>query len=59
MENNRGVAYVEPGKVELRAIDFPVLALGDRRCNHGVVLRVVSTNICGATSSWATSAEVV
>ncbi len=48
MENNRGVAYIEPGKVELRAIDYPPLALGERRCDHGVVLRVVSTNICGS-----------
>ncbi len=42
------MAYIEPGKVELRAIDFPVLALGGRRCDHGVVLKVVSTNICGS-----------
>jgi glutathione-independent formaldehyde dehydrogenase len=48
VENNRGVAYIEPGKVELRAIDYPPLALGERRCDHGVVLRVVSTNICGS-----------
>jgi glutathione-independent formaldehyde dehydrogenase len=38
METNKGVAYIGPGQVELQAIDFPVLALGDRRCDHGVVL---------------------
>ena len=48
MDNNRGVAYVGPGEVELRAIDFPKLALGDRRCDHGVILKVVTTNICGS-----------
>jgi glutathione-independent formaldehyde dehydrogenase len=48
VESNLGVAYVGPGSVELQAIDFPVLALGQRRCDHGVILRVVSTNICGS-----------
>lgn len=37
-----------PGKVELHAIDFPKLALGSRKCDHGVILKVVSTNICGS-----------
>ena len=37
-----------PGKVEVQPIDFPVLALGNRKCNHGVILRVVTTNICGS-----------
>jgi glutathione-independent formaldehyde dehydrogenase len=45
---NRGVAYVSPGKVELQSIDFPKLALGSRKCEHGVILKVVSTNICGS-----------
>ncbi len=48
MGSNQGVAYISPGQVELQSIDFPVLALGDRRCDHGVILRVVSTNICGS-----------
>jgi glutathione-independent formaldehyde dehydrogenase len=48
MESNQGVAYIGPGKVELQTIDFPVLALGSRRCEHGVILKVVSTNICGS-----------
>ena len=48
MESNQGVAYIGPGEVELQTIDFPVLALGSRRCEHGVILKVVSTNICGS-----------
>ena len=48
MASNRGVAYIEPGKVEVQSIDFPKLALGDRKCEHGVILKIVSTNICGS-----------
>src|SRR3979490_2746216 len=48
MASNRGVVYRGPGKVEVRSIDYPVLALGQRKCNHGVILKVVSTNICGS-----------
>jgi glutathione-independent formaldehyde dehydrogenase len=48
MASNRGVAYVGPGKVEIHSIDFPKLALGSRKCEHGVILKIVSTNICGS-----------
>lgn len=48
MADNRGVAYIKPGVVEVHNIDFPKLALGKRKCNHGVILKVVSTNICGS-----------
>ena len=48
MASNRGVAYIEPGVVEVQSIDFPELALGDRKCDHGVILKIVSTNICGS-----------
>jgi glutathione-independent formaldehyde dehydrogenase len=48
MANNRGVAYMGPGVVEVQNIDFPKLALGNRKCEHGVILKVVSTNICGS-----------
>ncbi len=37
-----------PGTVEVQTIDFPKLALGNRRCEHGVLLKIVSTNICGS-----------
>ena len=48
MPGNRGLAYVKPGVVEIQTIDFPKLALGDRKCDHGVILKIVSTNICGS-----------
>jgi glutathione-independent formaldehyde dehydrogenase len=58
MSGNRAVAYVGPGKVEIQTIDYPKLELQDgpgvnpanvgRKCPHGVILRVVSTNICGS-----------
>lgn len=48
MASNRGVAYIKPGVVEVQSIDFPTLAIGSRKCNHGVILKIVSTNICGS-----------
>ncbi len=58
MADNRGVAYIERGKVEVQNIDFPELELKDgpgvhpdnvgRKTPHGAILRIVSTNICGS-----------
>ena len=48
MASNRGVEYMGTGKVEVHSIDFPKLELGNRKCEHGVILKVVSTNICGS-----------
>src|SRR6202035_1509036 len=48
MAINRGVVYAGPGKVEVQSIDFPKLALGSRKCEHGVILKLVATNICGS-----------
>jgi len=58
MAGNKAVAYVGPGQVEVKTIDYPELELKDgpgvnpknvgRKCEHGVILRVVSTNICGS-----------
>src|SRR3954469_7911063 len=48
MASNRGVAYMGPGTVEVQSIDFPKLAIGNRKCEHGVILKIVSTNICGS-----------
>ncbi len=48
MCQNRGVAYIEPGVVEVQSIEYPKLALGNRKCHHGVILQIVSTNICGS-----------
>ena len=48
MASNRGLAFIRPGVVEIQSIDYPKLALGDRKCDHGVILKIVSTNICGS-----------
>jgi glutathione-independent formaldehyde dehydrogenase len=56
MPTNRGVAYIEPGKVEVRSIDYPKLKMpasedkpfGGKDAPHGVILKIVSTNICGS-----------
>src|SRR6202167_6205046 len=48
MASNRGVAYIKPGVVEIQSIDFPKLELGARKCEHGVILKILSTNICGS-----------
>ena len=45
---NRGVVYKGPGKVDVESIPYPELALGNRKCDHGVILKVVTTNICGS-----------
>jgi glutathione-independent formaldehyde dehydrogenase len=48
MASNRGVVYMGPGVVEIQSIDFPELAIGSRKCEHGAILKIVSTNICGS-----------
>ena len=48
MASNRGVAYMGTGKVEIQTIDYPGLTLGPRKCNHGVIVKIVATNICGS-----------
>jgi len=48
MASNRGVAYMGTGRVEVQSIDFPKLELGNRKCEHGVLLKIISTNICGS-----------
>lgn len=45
---NRGVVYTGPGEVEVHSIAFPELSLGKRQCQHGVILKVLTTNICGS-----------
>jgi glutathione-independent formaldehyde dehydrogenase len=39
---------MKPGEVQVQEIEYPKLALGDRKCKHGVILKIVSTNICGS-----------
>lgn len=50
MTGNKCVVYVGKGKVEVHTIDYPKLELPEqhRKCEHGVILRIVATNICGS-----------
>ncbi|OZT78154.1 formaldehyde dehydrogenase, glutathione-independent [Salinicoccus roseus] len=58
MAGNRGVVYTGAGNVEVRDIDYPDLVLREgpgvpkenvgRKCEHGVILKVITTNICGS-----------
>jgi glutathione-independent formaldehyde dehydrogenase len=50
MASNRGVVYLQPGKVQVQSIDFPKLAdpTSGRKIEHGVILKIISTNICGS-----------
>ncbi|MCC9203868.1 formaldehyde dehydrogenase, glutathione-independent [Arthrobacter sp. zg-Y769] len=58
MSSNRGIAYLEPGVVEVQDIDYPSFELKDgpgvnpanigRQLPHGAILKVVTTNICGS-----------
>ena len=58
MTGNRAVAYKSPGHVEVIDIDYPTFELKDgpgvnpanvgRKVPHGVILRTVTTNICGS-----------
>jgi glutathione-independent formaldehyde dehydrogenase len=58
MADNRGVAYMGTGKVEVHNIDFPTFELQDgpgvnpanvgRKLPHAAILRCVATNICGS-----------
>ena len=49
MADNRGVVYLGNGQVEVQSIPFPKMQNPQgKQINHGVILRVVSTNICGS-----------
>src|SRR5687768_10585196 len=58
MSENRGVAFMGPGEVEVQDIDFPTFELKDgpgvnpanvgRPLPHAAILKIVSTNICGS-----------
>ncbi len=54
MAGNRCVVYIEPGKVSVETIEYPKLELPqgvpgrNRKCEHGVILKTVATNICGS-----------
>ncbi|TYC97892.1 formaldehyde dehydrogenase, glutathione-independent [Arthrobacter echini] len=58
MSGNRAVAYKGTGKVEVIDTDYPTFELKDgpgvnpanvgRQVHHGVILKTVTTNICGS-----------
>jgi glutathione-independent formaldehyde dehydrogenase len=49
MANNRGVVYLGPGRVEVQSIDYPKMQNPQGKpIEHGVILKVLSTNICGS-----------
>ncbi|HMJ32790.1 MAG TPA: formaldehyde dehydrogenase, glutathione-independent [Baekduia sp.] len=57
-DKNRGVVYLGPGTVEVQDIPYPEFELKEgpgvppenvgRKLDHGAVVRIVSTNICGS-----------
>ena len=49
MASNHGVVYLGPNKVEVQTIDYPKMQNPQGKAiEHGVILRIVSTNICGS-----------
>jgi glutathione-independent formaldehyde dehydrogenase len=49
MSRNRGVVYLGPNRVEVQDIPDPRLEAPDgRKIGHAVILKVISTNICGS-----------
>lgn len=49
MAENRGVVYLGQHKVEVQSIDFPKMQNpAGKKITHGVILKVVATNICGS-----------
>jgi glutathione-independent formaldehyde dehydrogenase len=50
MPTNRGVAYIKQGQVEVQSIDFPKMVdpTTNKQIDHGVILKIVCTNICGS-----------
>ncbi|ADV83490.1 formaldehyde dehydrogenase, glutathione-independent [Terriglobus saanensis] len=49
MAENRGVVFLGQNKVEVQSIDFPKMQNpAGKKVGHGVILKVVSTNICGS-----------
>ena len=50
-DTNKGVVYTGPGMVEVQDLDYPKLELPEqngRQLQHGAILKVVATNICGS-----------
>ena len=57
-KGNKGVVYMGPGRVEVRATDYPEFKLKDgpgvpppnagRKIPHGAIVKAIATNICGS-----------
>jgi threonine dehydrogenase-like Zn-dependent dehydrogenase len=51
MAQNSGVVYLGQNKVEVQSIDFPTMKNpAGKDIKHGVILKVVSTNICDSAT---------
>jgi glutathione-independent formaldehyde dehydrogenase len=49
MAGNHGVVYLGPNHVEVQSIDYPKFVNpAGKKIEHAVILKVVSTNICGS-----------
>ena len=49
MAENRGVLFLGQNKVEVQSIDYPKMENpAGKKIGHAVILKVVSTNICGS-----------
>ncbi|HEX6770548.1 MAG TPA: formaldehyde dehydrogenase, glutathione-independent [Acidobacteriaceae bacterium] len=49
MAANHGIVYLGPNKVEVQSIDYPKMQNPQGKpIEHGAILRIVSTNICGS-----------
>jgi glutathione-independent formaldehyde dehydrogenase len=49
MAMNQGVVFLGQNKVEVQSIDFPKMQNpAGKEIHHGVILKVISTNICGS-----------
>src|SRR5882757_7534691 len=66
MATNKGVAYMGPGKVEVKSIEYPKLKMpasetnpfGGKDAPHGVILKIVTTNICGSDQHMVLGHEI-
>ena len=56
--SNRGVVYLKPGSVEVQKIDFPTFRNpAGKTIDHGVILKVATTNIAAQTNTWSEAAR--
>lgn len=67
MTGNKAVVYKGKGNVAVEDIGYPELILRDgpgvpkanvnRKCEHGVILKVITTNICGSDQHMVRAAQ--